>query len=90
MQVPDPSDLQLKVVVMLMETTVARGASLVSQLRRSYVRIEHDELGRKVVRIKGNASTKTLQGYSEGYKPLDVVINGNFEVITFTLQHYPA
>ena len=48
MQVPDPSDLQLKVVVMLMEATVARGASLVSQLRRSYVRIEHDEMGRKV------------------------------------------
>ena len=83
----NPADLQLKVVVMLMEATVARGANLVSQLRRSYVKIEHDQLGRKVVRIKGNASTKTLQGYSEGYKPLDVVINGNFEVITIIIQH---
>ena len=90
MQVLNPADLQLKVVVMLMEATVARGANLVSQLRRSYVKIEHDQLGRKVVRIKGNASTKTQQGYSEDYKALDVVINGHFEVITLNIQHYPA
>ena len=67
-----------------MEATVCRGASLISQLRRSYIKIEYDEQGRKVVRIKGNASTKTMQGYSEGYKPLNVVINGNFEVMLTT------
>lgn len=75
-----PADLQLKVVMMLMEATVCRGASLIGQLRRSYVRIEKDERGRKVARIRGNATTKTMQGYKDDYKPLDVLICGNFEV----------
>ena len=36
----------------------------------------------EVVRIKGNIHKKNMQGRAANYKPLDVVVHGEAEVVT--------
>ena len=76
----DPEELSLRVFLILLEHTVARGSSTPSQIRRSYISIQHDEKGRKIVRILGNIRRKTMQGRSADYRPLDVTVFGELEV----------
>ena len=81
LQVVTPEELQLKVAYILLEATVGRGASLLSQIRRQYITIHTDQTGGKTARIRGNAKRKTMSGRSSDYRPLDVTIYGHFEVI---------
>ena len=37
--------------------------------------------GREVVRIRGNVHKKTMQGRADDFKPLDVVVHGQAEVL---------
>lgn len=77
----EPKHLQLKVNAILLENTVARGKDCIQQIRRRYVKVEVDEEGREVVRIRGNVHKKTMQGRADDFKPLDVVVHGQAEVL---------
>ena len=63
-----------------MEATVGRGVSLSSQIRRSFVKVEHDTKGRRYVRIHGYVIRKTMQGRSNNYAPLNEIVYGEMEV----------
>ena len=76
----DPEELSMRVFLILLEHTVARGSTTPSQIRRSYVTIQHDDKGRKIARILGNIRRKTMQGRSADYRPLDVTVFGELEV----------
>ena len=60
---------------------MARGKDCIQQIRRRYVKVEVDEEGREVVRIRGNVHKKTMQGRADDFKPLDVVVHGQAEVL---------
>ena len=77
----EPKHLQLKVNAILLENTVARGKDCIQQIRRRYVKVEVDEEEREVVRIRGNVHKKTMQGRADDFKPLDVVVHGQAEVL---------
>ena len=57
----EPKILQLKVNLIILQNTVARGANYVQQVRRRYLSFDREE-GEEVVRIKGNVHKKTMQG----------------------------
>ena len=69
--------------MIILENTVARGADCVQQVRRRYINIEQEN-GLEVVRIKGNIHKKNMQGRAANYKPLDVVVHGEAEVVTIS------
>ena len=76
----EPKILQLKVNLIILQNTVARGANYVQQVRRRYLSFDREE-GEEVVRIKGNVHKKTMQGRAADFKPLDVMVHGQAEVL---------
>ena len=76
-----PEELSQKVFLILLETTVARGASTPGQIRRSYLSLQHDHKGRREVRVHGNARRKTMPGRAADYRAIDVTVYGKLEVI---------
>ena len=90
LQVVDPEELSLRVFLILLEHTVARGSTTPSQIRRSYISIQHDDKGRKIARILGNVHRKTMQGRSADYRPLDVTAFGELEVRLVGKDKYPS
>ena len=80
-QVTRPEELSQKVFLILLETTVARGASTPGQIRRSYLSLQHDHQGRREVRVHGNARRKTMPGRAADYRAIDVTVYGELEVI---------
>ena len=83
--------LQLKAGTIILETTCARGTDFLRQIRRSYVSVQLDAKGCKVLKIRGNVRTKTKQGRSADYKPLNHCITTEEEVacIEKLLFHLP-
>ena len=80
-QVTRPEELSQKVFLILLETTVARGASTPGQIRRSYLSLQHDHQGRREVRVHGNVRRKTMPGRAADYRAIDVTVYGELEVI---------
>lgn len=80
-QVTRPEELNQKVFLVLLEHTVARGASTPGQIRRSYLTLQHDEQGRRNIRVHGNARRKTMPGRAGDYRAIDVTVYGELEVI---------
>ena len=79
-QVENPEELAIRVFIILLEHTVARGSTTPAQIRRSYISVQHDSQGRRTVRVHGNAERKNMQGRNENYKPIDVKVFGELEV----------
>ena len=75
-----PEELYLRVFLILLEHTMARGNTTPSQIRRSYITIQHDKNGKKIARVLGNVRRKTMMGRSADYRLLDVKVFGNLEV----------
>ena len=70
--------------LILLKTTVARGASTPGQIRRSYLSLQHDHQGRREVRVHGNVRRKTMPvrpGRAADYRANDVSVYGELEVI---------
>ena len=80
-QVTRPEELNQKVFLVLLEHTVARGASTPGQIRRSYLTLQHDEQGRRNFRVHGNARRKTMPGRAADYRAIDVTVYGELKVI---------
>ena len=66
--------------LILLKTTVARGASTPGQIRRSYLSLQHDHQGRREVRVHGNVRRKTMPGRAADYRAIDVTVYGELEV----------
>ena len=70
----------------ILEGTSGRGVAMQAQIRRSMVKVDRDQKGRKNIRIRGNVTRKTMQGRSDNYAPLDKNIHGEFEVTQIMLS----
>ena len=73
-QVECPEDLALKVGTVLLEADVARGTSVLKQIRRSFIKVANDSQGKPMIVVKGNVKRKTNRWNSKQFKPMDFKI----------------
>ena len=73
-QVECPEDLILKVGTVLLEADVARGTSVLKQMRRSFIKVANDSQGKPMIVVKGNVKRKTNRWNSKQFKPMDFKI----------------
>ena len=62
-----------------MEHDLTRGARVLRQIRRSFLRFQYYNDGKMTLNVKGVVKRKTMTGSSKLYEPMDFTVNGQLE-----------